>query len=690
MLAGIFLMVPFEVTSAPLLVLDESTQVYNLTPYLEILEDRSASLDIDSVLRIQDDSFRSTDDISTNIGFTDGRIWTRFKIRNESNESIRRIVELANPRIQVVEFYILQDGKVLDQRLAGTSLPFQQREYEYRYPVFGIDFPPNTTQTIYLATKTETSHYLNILLRTEKNLTNTLARDYLLNGLLFGVLSFLLIFNFALVRTTGDTVFLAQVFYLATALMYTLGMLGFGYQFLWPDNIWWAHHSGNILGAMTIVLACNFGQRFLGTKQSSAISHLILNAVAYLAALYTLLAFILDYRTTQRGLLLLGMFYPVLLLGVSLIEWKSGNPVARFFVIAYSFLCVSLFAWVLRLAGQLPESIFISNILVIGLVSEFVLLTIAMLDRLNEQKGRQIQAVKERLDTSNAVLNVTNFSERFVPSRALQLLGIRNLGEANLGDQVEERMSILFVNIQGLVSKISVFENEQKLDFLNQYFKLVNPIVNEHNGFICRYIGDSMQCVFARSADDAVMAASNMLNELQLFAMGYADLLENTFQIDMGIHTGHMRLGIVGEPSRMEMQVLGDGVNLAARVQSVAHQYGVQLLISGETRRAMARPDDFPMRLIDVMQPRGRIESVAMYEVFCKDSMSLREKKLASLPVFEMAVMAKNDNRNEVAKKLFEEVLSICPEDAVAGVYLKRLKETHDSSVGTPSVVSET
>ena len=155
---------------------------------------------------------------------------------------------------------------------------------------------------------------------------------------------------------------------------------------------------------------------------------------------------------------------------------------------------------------------------------------------------------------------------------------------------------------------------EESFYFVNDYLSVMGPVVCRNNGFIDKYIGDAIMGLF-ENADDAVNALVEMLEELKEhnreFQSGGADAL----RVGLGLHTGTLGFGTISECDRMDGTVIGDSVNLAARLEGLTKFYRVQMLISDATYAQLENKDNFTTRRIDKIVVKGKAKPVDIHEV---------------------------------------------------------------------------
>ena len=282
------------------------------------------------------------------------------------------------------------------------------------------------------------------------------------------------------------------------------------------------------------------------------------------------------------------------------------------------------------------------------------------------------QNLEKSLDAES---ELTDAYGRFVPHQFLNLLGYESIIDVNLGDQVQEEMSVLFADIRDFTTLSETMTPQENFNFINAYLSRMEPAITSNNGFIDKYIGDAIMALFSDFADDAVKAGIAMLNILTNYnedrqRVGYVPI-----QIGIGINSGSLMLGTVGGKSRMDSTVISDAVNLASRIEGLTKDYSVPLLISQQTLDRLRNPDDYAIRMVDKVQGKGKSQYVVVYEVFDADPPEIKSAKLANLPVYNEAMFLCERKQFREAGKLFEECLRTNPSDQVARIYLKRCRD---------------
>lgn len=261
---------------------------------------------------------------------------------------------------------------------------------------------------------------------------------------------------------------------------------------------------------------------------------------------------------------------------------------------------------------------------------------------------------------------------RFVPREFLEFLGRAAITDIKLGDQALREMSILFSDIRSFTTLSEGMTPEENFNFLNAYLKNAGPAIRECNGFIDKYIGDAIMALFPYSAEDAVRAALAMRRELAVFNKKRLKNNKPAIGIGIGIHTGMMMLGTIGEEERMESTVISDSVNLASRLEGLTKQFGAPLIISEDTLQKLGTYlKSLYIRPLGRVYVKGKKTSVSIFEVIDRESDENAEGKIENLEQFTTAVRLFAKGQHGEAENIFRDLEKRCPKDHAVVMYRK-------------------
>lgn len=206
---------------------------------------------------------------------------------------------------------------------------------------------------------------------------------------------------------------------------------------------------------------------------------------------------------------------------------------------------------------------------------------------------------------------------RFLPREVVN--GV-DAGEVDLelGGRKQE-VTILLSDLRGFTALAEHRDPQQVVAVLNEYFTAMAAIIWECRGTIDKFIGDAILAVFGAPvaqpdhALQAVRAALRMQEALGELNRGWSERGSPVLAMGIALHTGTVVAGNVGSPQRMEYTVIGDPVNLTARIEELNKTYGTRVLLSETTYDLVG--DHFAAELVSAAPVRGRSDPVRVYKL---------------------------------------------------------------------------
>jgi len=227
---------------------------------------------------------------------------------------------------------------------------------------------------------------------------------------------------------------------------------------------------------------------------------------------------------------------------------------------------------------------------------------------------RDVEQVMGSLELAKTAMRAMS---KYVPVDLVRIL-YRTGREPRLGGELMP-VSLLFSDIKGFTSLAERLPPNELAAVLGRYLEVMSAAIQGCGGIIDKFIGDAIMAVW--NAPTAVADHPRRACEAALAAQAAADALFASAEWEghpplvtrFGLHTAEVLVGHFGAPDRLSYTCLGDGVNLAARLESLNKQYGTTLLASDAVRQA-AGPD-FAFRFLDVVAVSGKGEAVRVHEL---------------------------------------------------------------------------
>lgn len=182
---------------------------------------------------------------------------------------------------------------------------------------------------------------------------------------------------------------------------------------------------------------------------------------------------------------------------------------------------------------------------------------------------------------------------------------------------VDKDISVLFSDIRGFTTLSENMTPQELVNHLNIYLTAMTDIIHEYFGTLDKYVGDEIMCFWGAplpQENHAILACKCALRQMEaLHQLNEQWPAHKRINIGIGINSGIMTVGNMGSPGRMNYTLMGDNVNLGARLEGTNKQYGTNVIIS-EFTYALVK-DYFIVRELDNIRVKGKNKPVLMYEL---------------------------------------------------------------------------
>ena len=269
----------------------------------------------------------------------------------------------------------------------------------------------------------------------------------------------------------------------------------------------------------------------------------------------------------------------------------------------------------------------------------------------------------------------------------------------NLVTQLGGDQRVMTVFFSDIASFSTISENitaVELVELLNEYLTEMCEIIAIHDGTIDKFEGDAIMAFWGAPvpmhdhAQAAVFACIDMQqkcrelrekfereNRMVELRQMWADQGRGEFlRVRMGANTGEMVVGNLGSHTRVDYTVMGDAVNLAARLEGAGKAYGITTMISEETLRSAG--DVCEVRPLDSIRVVGKDEPVRVFEVLGRRG-EVDQNKLDVVDLYQQGFQMYTDRKWDEAIALFESGLKLDPEDGPSNIFIDRCRELKES-----------
>ena len=340
------------------------------------------------------------------------------------------------------------------------------------------------------------------------------------------------------------------------------------------------------------------------------------------------------------------------------IACKRGLPYARWLLFSFSF-GVLFYAYDTLVSMWIVSGYFLGQIgvcLSLFCIALFIIESYASSFERNRILSEKLQAMNKSLS-------------RFVPKEFIACLNKDSPSDVQLGDSIEMDMAVMSSDIRSFSVIAEKMPPSEVFSYLNGYLSLVGPIIREKGGFIARYEGDGFLALFPNGAETAVQAAVQMQSAITSWNRQHPGRFQLT--VGIGIDTGKLAMGAVGDASRMKETLISGCTKAAAIFEAATKEFQSRILISDAVFVELNDPLSWFLRPVERILINER--PAVLFEVYNNDPEVIRDLKWKTQSDLEKALLAFFAGRYEESKSYISRILTLFPEDPVVKHYRRHL-----------------
>ncbi|MGL4315759.1 MAG: sensor domain-containing diguanylate cyclase [Pseudomonas sp.] len=340
---------------------------------------------------------------SLSLGYQKQAAWVRLDLRNlAQTRDWRLLVEWPILDRVEVRLYFPASATWGPSMAAGDHLPLTSWPLAERQLVFPLDLPLDEEVQVYLRVSSEENLILPMQLLTQPAFQAQEQDMRLLFGLFFGAMLAILLYNASLYLFTRDKSYIWYLVYLLGAIVYELCLSGIGPLYLWPALGEPARLVYAFSAMWSFLSASLFVRFFLRLPAYRGWMLWSNNLMLAYWSVALLLVLVEPQWLHHIGANLMALFSCILALVVAINLWRRGNPSAPLFALAWGFLILGTFIHVAALEGLLPVNQITLRTQTLGFFVEFILLSVALADRINSERAARIRAQQALIDVQQS------------------------------------------------------------------------------------------------------------------------------------------------------------------------------------------------------------------------------------------------------------------------------------------------
>jgi adenylate cyclase len=241
---------------------------------------------------------------------------------------------------------------------------------------------------------------------------------------------------------------------------------------------------------------------------------------------------------------------------------------------------------------------------------------------------------------------------------------------------INAEATIMFTDVRGFTTITEEYGAQGTVSFLNEYFTMMVDCITREGGMLDKFIGDAIMACFGlpmAHGDDPDRAARSAISMIrELWEWNAARKLKGLKTVDMGVglNTDMVVSGNIGSPKRMDYTVIGDGVNLASRLESACKAYSARILASESTITKLR--GTYRVRDIDLVVVKGKTQPVRVFEILDYHDAKTFPNLMDVVSHFGEAIAAYRAADWDKAIARFEKCLALNPGDGLSRTYIER------------------
>jgi adenylate cyclase len=241
---------------------------------------------------------------------------------------------------------------------------------------------------------------------------------------------------------------------------------------------------------------------------------------------------------------------------------------------------------------------------------------------------------------------------------------------------VSAEATVMFTDVRGFTSITEEYGAQGTVSFLNYYFSLMVDCITKEGGMLDKFIGDAIMACFGLpiphedDPDRAMRASIGMIKTLWEWNQARLDKGLKVVDMGIGLNTDMVVSGNIGSPKRMDYTLIGDGVNLAARLESACKSYAARILVSDSTVQQLK--GTYRMRAADLVVVKGNTQPVKIYEVLDYHDQVSFPNLMDVVNLFNDGVEAYQAANWNKAIERFNHCLKLNPTDQLSQIYVDR------------------
>ncbi len=450
-----------------------------------------------------------------NFGYTPDAYWFRLDLSNSSDKPQRRLLVVRASHLDDVYFAELEQQSeseqptLLRENLSGEYYPFNARELDHPFYLYAIEIPAQSERQYLFKVRSEGSLLFPLQIWQPEQFYLQNDKEALGNGIYYGFLIFIIIFNLFIFIALRESMYLYYVLLTSMILLIQASLSGRTFQFLWPQLPALQNLSILLAVPLSAFALTEFSRRFLEAGLFAPRADRFFKVLSGLSLLCLILATIIPSFLAKQISVIAALVAVIAVSVVAPYLWYKGVAQARLFTCAWTSLQIGAGITLLYILGLFPQNIVTAYALEIGSATQAVLISLAIVERIylerNKHLGAQLQIIEEqqemqRLEQRN-LYDMTHHAVTEVPNRGFLERFLKD--QIRLNPESSYGLCLISLNRYREIDRTMGQDNADQL--LYQIAQQLNDFVKEIPNIMTleRHAGEALHVA---SVDDITLA----------------------------------------------------------------------------------------------------------------------------------------------------------------------------------------
>ena len=365
----------------------------------------------DLISGVGEDRFFKIDKTRANFGFGRTAYWIKFTAQYHTRTSTLPKdwwLEFEYPLLDKIDVYTVSSDGSYTKSERGDSRAFTNNPFAFPRSIFNVQLLPGESKSLFIRVESDSSKQLGLNLWSSKGLTDHISQERLQQGIFFGIMLIMLLYNLFVFISIKDIAYLYYVLAISAFLVGQCAIGGLIWQYInWKDLAW----NNTIIPLalnLTWAFLMLFSRSFLQTKHRSPMMDALIKFCIIASLWLAVISLMTDYNFSIQLSTRVTIFYAFVLSIIGIILWRRGHRAARYYTFAWIGYMGGVLAALLYLFGVIPHNYFTSNGIQFGAFTNVLLLSLALADRINTQKRQTEFARKKALESERQAVDAND------------------------------------------------------------------------------------------------------------------------------------------------------------------------------------------------------------------------------------------------------------------------------------------